>query len=77
MPAKKDHERYCPKCGAKTKATATCSVCGKVGCVERCNTAGTNAPCEACASRAADEGGFIPFSEPDERQIERDRSEEE
>jgi hypothetical protein len=74
MPAKKEEKRHCPKCGEPTKETATCNVCGKVGCVERCNPNGKTAPCAACTSLGADESGP---DDPDDEEDEEERGEEE
>jgi hypothetical protein len=73
MAAKKEEpHRHCPRCNGPTEQTVECCLCGKVGCLERCNKAGKNAPCESCASAAADDARPL-FDEPEERE----RSEEE
>lgn len=63
---REEPKRRCPRCNGPTEETVECSLCGKVGCLERCNTAGRNAPCETCSSAAADEEDGPAFKEPEE-----------
>lgn len=75
MKPDKTEERHCPRCHGPTKETAACCLCGKVGCLEACQKAGKNAPCEACASAAADDDR--PMFDEQEESAEADLSEEE
>ena len=76
MPDKTEGKRHCPRCSGSTQETVACSICGRVGCIEKCNKAGKGAPCESCASAAADEDRPL-FDEPEEQGGEGELSEEE